>query len=102
VGGGGFCPLLGWARSPRQTHRNPAALECGRVEKDPGRQFLKRTHQLAKLIHERQPQVPVLFVSGWAGGLSDTDALERLRWDFLPKPFTEAQLVTAVRRLLSR
>lgn len=55
--------------------------------------------RLAKLIHGRQPQVPILFVSGWVAGITDAD-LQPLRWAFLPKPFTKVRLVEAVHRLL--
>lgn len=56
--------------------------------------------ELALRIHARYPRLPVLFVSGWVDGLTDSAHLEPLRWDFVPKPFTGEALVGAVQRLL--
>jgi two-component system, cell cycle sensor histidine kinase and response regulator CckA len=56
--------------------------------------------ELALRIHSRYARVPILFVSGWTGGLTDPDRFSQLRWDFLPKPFTGETLGAAVRRML--
>ena len=56
--------------------------------------------ELALRIHNRYTRVPILFVSGWAGGLADPDKFNQLHWDFLPKPFTGETLGSAVRRML--
>ena len=56
--------------------------------------------ELALRIHNRYARVPILFVSGWAGGLADPDKFNQLHWDFLPKPFNGETLGSAVRRML--
>ena len=60
-----------------------------------------RGPELARLVHESHPDLPVLFVSGFTG----EDALEGLepgRVAFLAKPFAMEQLLEAVRGLLRR
>lgn len=53
--------------------------------------------ELAERAREHRPLVPVLFVSGYV----DPDYLGRGGFhDFLAKPFTQAELLAAVRRLL--
>jgi DNA-binding NtrC family response regulator len=56
--------------------------------------------ELALRIHNRYARIPILFISGWAGGLADPDKFTQLHWDFLPKPFTGETLGAAVRRML--
>jgi two-component system, cell cycle sensor histidine kinase and response regulator CckA len=56
--------------------------------------------ELALRIHNRYPRMPILFISGWTGGLADPDKFTQLHWDFLPKPFTGDALSAAVRRML--
>jgi CheY-like chemotaxis protein len=58
---------------------------------------------LALRIHERYPgiRIPVLFVSGWAEAINAATQLERLRWSFLPKPFSPEAMADAARRLLA-
>ena len=53
---------------------------------------------LAWLLTERYGEVPVLFISGYPS--FDAALLSAARWEFLPKPFESAALVTAVRRML--
>jgi len=57
---------------------------------------------VALRIHQRHPQIPVLFVSGWVDGLADPHTLGDMRWEFLQKPFTGEQLVETAHRLLQR
>ena len=54
---------------------------------------------LAWLVSERYGEVPVLFVSGYPS--FDAALLRAARWEFLPKPFTSAELLAAVRRIQS-
>jgi CheY-like chemotaxis protein len=53
--------------------------------------------QLAALLAGRRPRIPVLFMTGYAGEdtLRPDDEHERRRW--LLKPFSSAELATAVR-----
>ena len=53
---------------------------------------------LAWLLSERHGQMPVLFISGYPS--FDAALLAAARWEFLPKPFEAASLLTAVRRML--
>jgi DNA-binding NtrC family response regulator len=55
---------------------------------------------LALRIHTRHPRIPVLFVSGWAGGLTDRAPLDKMRWKFLAKPYNPDTLVSAARGIL--
>ena len=55
--------------------------------------------EIALRVHQRHPNIPVLFTSGWTNGLTDSTALGTARWEFLPKPFDGEALVSAVRRL---
>jgi CheY-like chemotaxis protein len=57
--------------------------------------------KLALRIHEQQPRIPVLFVSGWPGEQIDPEQLAALRWEFLQKPFSQKALLPAVERLLN-
>ncbi len=56
--------------------------------------------ELALDLHQCYPNASVLFVSGWVDGML-SEKLEALRWEFLPKPFTSAELVSVVHRMLS-
>jgi DNA-binding response OmpR family regulator len=58
--------------------------------------------EVALRIHEKHPNTPVLFVSGWIDGLADPVSLEPLHWEFLPKPFTGDDLIATARRLLEQ
>lgn len=56
--------------------------------------------ELALRIHTQYPRIPVLFVSGWPGGLADRTLLDRMQWMFLAKPYHPDTLVGAARRML--
>ena len=58
--------------------------------------------ELASRFQELRPQLKVVFISGYRGGLlkSDTDFIERTRTNFLQKPFDWRELATTVRRCL--
>lgn len=56
--------------------------------------------ELALRIHTRYPRIPVLFVSGWAGGLADRALLDNMRWTFLAKPYNPDTLVSTARGML--
>lgn len=43
------------------------------------------------------PDTPVVFVSAYAAEFAELRRLPRVRWLFLPKPFTADELVAAVR-----
>jgi CheY-like chemotaxis protein len=57
--------------------------------------------ELALRIHTRYPRIPVLFVSGWAGGLADRALLDKMRWTFLAKPYHPDTLVSTARSMLA-
>jgi two-component system, response regulator FlrC len=52
---------------------------------------------LARLISGRWPGTPILFVSGFG----DVDQYGSLRGPLLPKPFSPAQFLQAVQRLMT-
>jgi two-component system cell cycle sensor histidine kinase/response regulator CckA len=54
---------------------------------------------LARSLRERRPDLPILFVSGYAD-LGERDALEGLDAGFLPKPFRLAELRRAVEAMV--
>ena len=56
--------------------------------------------KLALDLQENHPGIPVLFVSAYTVELADFQTLAGLRWQFLPKPYTPDQLVTAVSRFV--
>jgi two-component system, cell cycle sensor histidine kinase and response regulator CckA len=58
--------------------------------------------KLALRIHAQYPQIPILFVSGWAGEAVNPHELVGLRWGSLQKPYTPETLLPAVERLLLR
>jgi CheY-like chemotaxis protein len=59
--------------------------------------------QLAKQVNDQFPQIPVLFVSGYAAGALVDDAEGSApRGAFLPKPFSIDALDTYVRQALAR
>lgn len=55
--------------------------------------------ELAKAFHRRQPEGPVLFISGFPGDTFDETSLGR-RDRFLPKPFSQDQLLGALSEML--
>jgi two-component system cell cycle sensor histidine kinase/response regulator CckA len=58
-----------------------------------------RGPDLARLIRETHPDLPVLFVSGYAGEVAP-EGLEPGHVAFLAKPFTADELTGVVRDLL--
>ena len=56
--------------------------------------------EVAKKLARNGRSIRFLFMSGNAGfGMLDARALEGLVWVFLPKPFTAAQLIAALKDL---
>ncbi len=53
--------------------------------------------ELAEALHERRPDTKILFISGYAGDLMSRYGVLRPGITVLPKPFTTAELLTAVR-----
>ena len=53
---------------------------------------------LALDLEEKHPGIPVVFVSAYTVEVADFQTLAGVRWQFLPKPYTADQLVTAVSR----
>ena len=56
--------------------------------------------EVAIRAQERSPGIPVVFVSAYAVELADFHTLTGVRWQFLPKPYTADELVTAVSRFV--
>jgi PAS domain S-box-containing protein len=56
--------------------------------------------ELADLIREDNPELPILFISGFSDGKLQRDGLGR-GMAFLQKPFTESSLMDAVRNSLA-
>ncbi|MGI4949776.1 MAG: sigma-54-dependent transcriptional regulator, partial [Janthinobacterium lividum] len=52
-------------------------------------------------LHERDPELPVILVTGHADVPMAVAALKDGAWDFLAKPFASEQLVVSVRRALA-
>jgi PAS domain S-box-containing protein len=59
-------------------------------------------NEVAARIGELRPCVPALFMSGYAQPILDTHGIPAPHYDILEKPFTEAALLTRVRRALTR
>jgi FixJ family two-component response regulator len=57
---------------------------------------------LQELLIERGLDVPVVFISGWADLQSGVRAMKGGAVDFLEKPFSNEELLGAVRRALER
>jgi PAS domain S-box-containing protein len=55
---------------------------------------------LALRLRERQPDLPILFLSGYAAETLDERLSERIEFDFLAKPFRGPELVARVRAAL--
>jgi two-component system cell cycle sensor histidine kinase/response regulator CckA len=49
--------------------------------------------RLAELLHERDPQLPVLYMSGYSGGLLSTSHIIDDDINFIEKPFTAHELL---------
>ena len=56
---------------------------------------------LMKELRRRNPQIKIIFVSGYAEDAFDKSLPEHEQFNFLPKPFTLKQLVTAVKDTLA-
>jgi two-component system, cell cycle sensor histidine kinase and response regulator CckA len=57
---------------------------------------------VAQALRERAPDLPVLYVSGYASGALGDEELSRPRTAFLAKPFTPDEILSEVRGLLDR
>ncbi|MEQ8894656.1 MAG: ATP-binding protein [Sandaracinaceae bacterium] len=55
--------------------------------------------ELAERLHERAPELPVLFMSGYLEGSMIEQGILRADVELLQKPFTEAQLLSRVQAL---
>jgi PAS domain S-box-containing protein len=58
--------------------------------------------RLAELLHQRHPDLPVLYMSGYPNGLPDTAHLLDTTTALLEKPFTADRLLTEVHRALTQ
>ena len=56
---------------------------------------------LMKELRRRNPQIKIIFVSGYAEDAFDKSLPEHEQFNFLPKPFTLKQLVTAVKETMA-
>ena len=56
---------------------------------------------LLKVMRERNPEVKIIFVSGYAEDAFDKSLSEEQQFAFLPKPFTLSQLVAAVKETMA-
>jgi FixJ family two-component response regulator len=54
-------------------------------------------NELAAHLHERRPDTKVLYMSGYAGDLMNRYGVLEPGVTVLPKPFTNEELLTAVR-----
>jgi two-component system cell cycle sensor histidine kinase/response regulator CckA len=57
---------------------------------------------LMKELKKRDPDIRIIFVSGYAEDAFDKSLPDHKQFDFLPKPFTLKQLVTAVKETMAR
>jgi len=57
---------------------------------------------LADRVGEIRPDIPVLYVSGYAEGELRREGVNPADQDLLVKPFTHKSLVEAVRRMLDK
>jgi len=57
---------------------------------------------LAKELKTRNPNLRIIFVSGYAEEAFDKNLPDGITFDFLAKPFTLKQLVAAVKETMSR
>ncbi|MGD0706801.1 MAG: response regulator, partial [Trebonia sp.] len=56
--------------------------------------------EVARLVRAIRPALPVLYMSGYAQPVLDTHGALADQIDLLEKPFTEATLLTRVRRAI--
>ena len=59
-------------------------------------------HELAARVAALRPQAPVLFISGHAQPILDSRGVRSPHCDILDRPFTEAALLSRVRKALAR
>ena len=57
--------------------------------------------QLAGLAQEKYPRLPVLFVSGYTGGVLERHGVEEDSLRFLRKPFRSQELLERVSQILA-
>jgi two-component system, cell cycle sensor histidine kinase and response regulator CckA len=55
---------------------------------------------LMKELKQRNPDIKIIFVSGYAEDAFDKNVADQKDFNFLPKPFTLKQLVTAVKEAM--
>jgi PAS domain S-box-containing protein len=58
--------------------------------------------ELARLLHEIRPELPVLFMSGYVPDDDFIETIEELKLPFLPKPFSTKDFVQEIQKILSR
>jgi len=58
--------------------------------------------EVAEAVWKRSPELPIIFMSGYADDVVLKHGVEAGDVDFLPKPFTAASLATTVQEVLSR
>jgi DNA-binding NtrC family response regulator len=58
--------------------------------------------ELVRALHEVQPGVPALYISGYADAVIAQQATSPKARHFLQKPFTAPELLTRIRQILSR
>jgi two-component system cell cycle sensor histidine kinase/response regulator CckA len=56
---------------------------------------------LLKAARERNPDIKIIFVSGYAEDAFEKSLPENQQFAFLPKPFTLTQLVAAVKETMA-
>jgi PAS domain S-box-containing protein len=59
-------------------------------------------HEIAARIGAIRPDVPALFMSGYAQPILDSHGVAASSYDILAKPFTESALLTRVRQAITR
>ena len=60
-----------------------------------------RGTRLAELAQQRLPRLAVLLMSGYSAELLDADRDAPLDWELLRKPYSRAELATAMTRLIA-
>jgi len=59
--------------------------------------------ELVARLHEKRPDLPVIFISGYTGGqLPESQLASGGITEFMPKPFTPRELARRVREVLDR
>jgi two-component system, cell cycle sensor histidine kinase and response regulator CckA len=56
---------------------------------------------LMKELHKRNPEIKIIFVSGYAEDAFDKSLPDQKQFNFLPKPFTLKQLVSVVKETMA-